>query len=509
MRDNTRVRTSSAGLFLVGISLLGMTACGVSRRSAQRADTEVAVAAWPGEFQKSGFPPLMREASYPVLRVAYPTIGGAEFVNDDELCATCHKVYAETFQENVHRGIHQGQSCEGCHGPASRHLETRGKEPGTILSFKRLQPAEASELCLKCHEEDACAPGARWRTSKHAHVCLSCTSCHTGHYNVPAGTPATTEPGATAMNATGSGVKLTSHAESANRPSLRGSSDNLGAAAPNVCFQCHGNKLEMTRIAGPHQICGPNGFNCTTCHDPHGQILESSRKDLCLQCHSDGSPTMAWHSSTHALMGVACTDCHNPHPNPSVQQFVGISHYDVNRPKRLTMSVQEPEACYKCHPKIFALNALPSHHPIKEGKMVCSDCHDPHGQRNDNIKAEGLNVNQLCYKCHADKQGPFAHFHPPVTENCGICHQPHGTVANNLLRQPVVFLCLRCHTGHRMTGHPSDGSSATRPGAMVDIDRNQSIRQALYSDCTQCHAQIHGTDLPSSVPGREPAPFSR
>ncbi len=66
--------------------------------------------------------------------------------------------------------------------------------------------------------------------------------------------------------------------------------------------------------------------------------------------------------------------------------------------------------------------------------MVCSDCHDPHGQQNDNIKAEGLNVNQLCYKCHADKQGPFAHPHPPVTENCAYCHSPHGAVANNLLK---------------------------------------------------------------------------
>ena len=142
---------------------------------------------------------------------------------------------------------------------------------------------------------------------------------------------------------------------------------------------------EFQQIAGPHQICGPNGFNCTTCHDPHGQIKESSRKDLCLSCHT-GAPTMAWHSSIHEHNGVACTDCHNPHPRTSVPQMVNIDHYQVTRPKRLMMSVQEPEACYKCHPKIYGLNALPYHHPIKEGKMVCSDCHDPHGQYLDNLK---------------------------------------------------------------------------------------------------------------------------
>ena len=116
---------------------------------------------------------------------------------------------------------------------------------------------------------------------------------------------------------------------------------------------------EFQQIAGPHQICGANGFNCTTCHDPHGQILESSRKDLCLSCHT-GAPTMAWHSSIHDHNGVACTDCHNPHPRTCVPQVVDIYHGNgpnVVRPKRLMMSVDEPYTCYKCHPKIYGLNA--------------------------------------------------------------------------------------------------------------------------------------------------------
>ena len=36
---------------------------------------------------------------------------------------------------------------------------------------------------------------AQWRTSKHAHCGVTCVDCHRGHYNVPPGTPATTEPG--------------------------------------------------------------------------------------------------------------------------------------------------------------------------------------------------------------------------------------------------------------------------------------------------------------------------
>ena len=37
--------------------------------------------------------------------------------------------------------------------------------------------------------------------------------------------------------------------------------------------------------------------------------------------------------------------------------------------------------------------------------------------------------------------------HPPVTENCMICHNPHGTVAKELLKQSPTFLCLRVIRG--------------------------------------------------------------
>jgi DmsE family decaheme c-type cytochrome len=495
-------------MLLLGTLCLGITACGYSNREGRRADTYLGPYPSMPKPNDRGTRSPFRPASYPVLRADLPVIPNAEFVNDDEICATCHSAYAETFKQNLHRGLgKEGQSCEACHGPASQHVTTRGKTPGLIFSFKSATPPmQRSEACARCHEENVCAPGANWRTSTHAHHNVSCTDCHKGHYNVPPGTPATTEP---VVAGGPRKVTLASYQQTAStQPSLKGTSVFMGAEAPNICFKCHGDMAEFTRIAGPHQICGPNGFNCTTCHDPHGKILEESRRDLCLSCHSQHSPVMAWHASTHNLMNVCCTDCHNPHPHTSVQQFVGISHYGVTHQKRLPMSVQEPETCYKCHPKIYALNALPSHHPVKEGKMVCSDCHDPHGQRNGNLNCEGLNVNQLCYKCHMEKQGPFAYPHPPVTENCDYCHQPHGTVAYNLLKQPVAFLCLRCHIGHRLVGHPSDGS-ATQPGAMTDIDRNQSIRQALYTDCTLCHAQIHGTDLPSSTPGRPAPPFTR
>ncbi len=463
----SRVLFSSRGLLILGLLVWGFASC--ARRSQNLVDSQV-TSGWPRPNV------IWSEAQYDILRVAYPQVPDAELVGDDELCMTCHETYVKTFAHNVHRG----QKCEDCHGPASRHLITRGQEPGSILSFKKLPPAERSEICLKCHEQNQCEPGARWRTSVHAHNGVSCTDCHTGHYNVPPGTPPTAIPGEGVQPAS---LQRVAHYQDEQPPmdqaAIRRASNNMGAISPQVCYRCHGSMVEFEQVAHPHQMLGSNSFTCSTCHDSHGKIRHETRTELCLECHK-GAPNMAWHSSTHSMHGVACTDCHSPHPSTAVPDFVDISHTSIARPKRMPMSVNEPYACFKCHPKVYAETSLPSHHPIKEGKMVCSDCHDGHGQAQGNLKE--VTTNLVCYRCHAEKQGPFVWEHPPVTQDCGICHNPHGTVANNLLHQPTTFLCLRCHAGHR--------------GQRRNIDADPTFRPALYSDCSQCHAQVHGSDLP-------------
>jgi DmsE family decaheme c-type cytochrome len=444
-----------------------------------------------------------QERQFPEVRAAIPQVPNAEMVNDDQLCATCHESYIKHHETN----LHHNQSCETCHGPGSEHIRTRGKEPGLIRSFKRMMPAERSETCLQCHEDNACDPGARWRVSAHANAGVACTDCHTGHYNVPPGTNATD---LTKADLSGEAIQLVRLPKTTPEPlpaphqeavadsqvetdaAIRAASKAMGAITPHICYRCHGNMARQQVHAHPHQICGATGLDCATCHDPHGKIRPETRTDLCLKCHDMKAPTMAWHSSTHSRYGVACADCHNPHPNSYVQPLADIQHTHIDRKPRSPMSVDEPQACYKCHPDMYAKNAMPSHHPIKEGKMVCSDCHDAHGQTEGNLKEP--TVNMVCYKCHAEKQGPFAYEHPPVTENCAICHEPHGTVTNNLLRQPATFLCLRCHTGHR-TGPPPGGPN--HDPLMHDVGTSPALQAAFYTDCTQCHSQIHGSDLPT------------
>lgn len=555
---------------------------------------------------------LWSPKSLPMQRTELPFPVEALFVGLDAECVLCHETYVTAFADNVHRR----DGCESCHGPASWHITSRGEGIASILSLNKAEtttpsgrmttPGERAEVCLRCHEKDPQAFGPTWRTSVHAHQLMTCTDCHHAHYNVPPGTPSTVigahDPAprdphvrnvgfqqeedslrgtSRALGAItpdgcyechgnlrrfeeaghphriGARREVPANSTNARWPDDSGTFDcttchdphgnvrhetrkelclqchdgphmnqwhgsqhdlaNIGCTdchdphpatgvsmsvdQPNVCYRCHSDTRQLQEIAGPHQILGPNGFNCSTCHVPHGRVTAETRSNQCLQCHT-GSPTMAWHSSYHFREGVACADCHEAHPNVERARVANVSHTNVVRPNVRPMGVADPETCYKCHPKMFALASLPSHHPIREGKLRCSDCHDSHGQEHGSLKAPTLN--QLCFECHAEKEGPFVWEHAPVTENCGICHEPHGSVTNNLLHQPTMFLCLRCHTGHSTHGR---SLQCTRCHLVDDVPtlvgggpRNPMIpttpasRQALFTDCTQCHSQVHGSD---------------
>jgi DmsE family decaheme c-type cytochrome len=139
--------------------------------------------------------------------------------------------------------------------------------------------------------------------------------------------------------------------------------------------------------------------------------------------------------------------------------------------------VAQPYICYNCHKAQQVQLKMASHHPVPEGKMKCSDCHNPHGGPNGMLKDES--VNETCAKCHAEKVGPFTFDHPPVAENCTNCHNPHGTVANNLLKQSEPFLCLKCHPG---------------PHSRSAVLGNANKIPNYYTECTDCHSQVHGSD---------------
>ena len=191
------------------------------------------------------------------------------------------------------------------------------------------------------------------------------------------------------------------------------------------------------------------------------------------------------------INGVACTDCHNPHPG-SVRAAVR-EHQPLRAssgPSGCRCRCNEPEACYKCHPKIYGLNALPSHHPIKEGKMVCSDCHDPHGQ--DDGEPQGGDHQPAVLQVPRGEAGAVRLRAPagarelrdlPQAARRGG-QQPAAAAGDVPL--PAVPSRPPRRATRREARRRAPASSASTPIA--------SLRRPFYTNCTQCHQQIHGTN---------------
>ncbi|MGZ5528786.1 MAG: DmsE family decaheme c-type cytochrome, partial [Limisphaerales bacterium] len=254
-----------------------------------------------------------------------------------------------------------------------------------------------------------------------------------------------------------------------------------------VCVTCHATQAELFK----HTLMGRIGmtqkgkFDCENCHGPGsahvkagggrgvGGIISFRPEDqsrtaaentaMCLTCHERGDRTY-WTGSGHETRGLMCTNCH------TVMK-------QVSRKFQLK-TVFEPDTCFQCHKDRRAQFFRSSHMPLREGKMSCSDCHNPHGAFTEALLREN-SVNDNCYKCHAEKRGPFLFEHQPVRENCLNCHDPHGSVNEYLLKIARPRLCAECHGfGHGLTSGPSSVQSMAR-------------------SCQNCHNAVHGSNSPS------------
>lgn len=228
--------------------------------------------------------------------------------------------------------------------------------------------------------------------------------------------------------------------------------------------------------------------SCESCHGPGGDHIEDpegvsmrltdrspeEQSATCQSCHS-GREQFFWHGGIHEARGLSCLSCH-----------------DVHDPKSLDGQLQAAttsEQCFSCHKEIRAETWKRSHHPVREGQIACTDCHNPHGSTTEGMLVHA-SLNEQCYSCHAEKRGPFLWEHPPVREDCSTCHEPHGSNHSKLKTAEVPYLCQTCHSNTRHPGTLYDGSAlAGESGAS-----NRLINRA----CMNCHSAVHGSNHPSS-----------
>jgi DmsE family decaheme c-type cytochrome len=150
----------------------------------------------------------------------------------------------------------------------------------------------------------------------------------------------------------------------------------------------------------------------------------------------------------------------------------------------------QASVCFTCHMEQRAQIHRFSSHPLREGLINCSDCHNPHGSMTEGLMSQPT-LNETCYQCHAEKRGPFLWEHPPVREDCSNCHFPHGSNHPTLLKQQHPRLCQQCHMA---SYHPSGAYSQPPDIAAGEVDFH-----ILDKGCLNCHSQIHGSNHPSGV----------
>jgi DmsE family decaheme c-type cytochrome len=273
----------------------------------------------------------------------------------------------------------------------------------------------------------------------------------------------------------------------------------------DTCKGCHEDAFKSYErsVHGKKVVPGnpAKGEGCEACHGPgsvhvdngggKGGIIafkkgENSdmRAAVCLNCHENSAKLALWDSGIHKKKDVACNDCHSAHSGPKKAMGYGTGMAPLGY-----LPGPEYATCGKCHLDIKAQINRRSHHPIVEGRITCSNCHQPHGSMFPSQIKEP-SVNQLCYKCHAEKRGPFIFEHEPVAENCESCHTAHGGVHQKLLLEKVPNLCQGCHEATR---HP-----ATRYSAEVQYNGRAPNSMGAGRACLQCHINIHGSNAPAN-----------
>jgi DmsE family decaheme c-type cytochrome len=265
-----------------------------------------------------------------------------------------------------------------------------------------------------------------------------------------------------------------------------------GYVGEAACLDCHEDEGKgyhgspHSRVKNPRTPAAAQ--TCESCHGP-GQLHVEADGDgfiknpgtmkprevsaLCTTCH-DRAEHNQWLGGKHDSRNMSCVTCHSVHDPKSEQGQL----------KKATQT----ETCVQCHRTQVSKMHRTAHMPVREGKMECATCHNPHGSQNVKMLREGNSISESCVTCHAEKRGPFLWEHAPGRESCITCHDPHGSNNERMLVAKAPMLCQRCHVHSR---HPA----TIYDNVQLAVGRSNRI---VGRACVNCHSQIHGSNHPSS-----------
>jgi DmsE family decaheme c-type cytochrome len=243
------------------------------------------------------------------------------------------------------------------------------------------------------------------------------------------------------------------------------------ASLEKSCVSCHDAAKAGEHMTGQmegNNVPGPSLKKLTA------EVVDTT----CLTCHDKGHQAN-FTGGVHERRNVSCASCHSVHAPKSV--------------KAQLKEATQTETCFTCHQAVRGKSLRTSHHPVREGRMECSSCHEPHDSTSPKMISASY-VNDKCLECHTEKRGPFLWEHAPVRESCLNCHDPHGSNHDKMLVAKQPFLCQRCHLNTRHPGTLYDARNSVVGASLSSV----SNRAAEHS-CRNCHISVHGSNAPSGA----------
>jgi DmsE family decaheme c-type cytochrome len=288
-------------------------------------------------------------------------------------------------------------------------------------------------------------------------------------------------------------------ADEGTQPAASATAPAYSKKGADTCLGCHEDPAVVGIFKNPHGSpndarapFGHGQLQCEACHGPgdaHARGKGKNRPAVirfgrgsgtpvaaqnaqCQTCHN--ATTNHWSAGPHAQNDVGCADCHDSHKAKDP----------------VLMPAAQTDVCGTCHQAQKSAQHMPYRHPLVEGKMACTSCHQPHGTGTP-AQLKRVSTVETCTSCHTDLRGPFLWEHQPVSEDCSTCHNPHGSTNQSMLKARGPFLCQQCH---QASGHPSTAyGSNNLPG------RGTPSVYVVNGNCMNCHSQVHGSNHPSGA----------